>query len=76
MTNVEPVAQAVALSKREIECLTLLASGFRPDRIAHMLGLARGTVEFHIRNARMKLRARTREQAVALALALHLISVE
>lgn len=66
----------IRLSVREVECLTLLANGLRSDRIAYTLGLARGTVAFHIRNARMKLRARTREQAVALALVWRLISIE
>lgn len=56
------------LTLREIEVLSLLANGMRTDQIAHRIGLARGTVEFHIRNARVKLQAHTREQAIARAI--------
>lgn len=58
---------ASRLSRREVAVLTALANGMRNDRVAHCLGITRSTVEFHLRNARHKLRANTREQAVALA---------
>jgi DNA-binding CsgD family transcriptional regulator len=56
------------LSVRERDCLTYLAEGLRQDAIAHRLGLARGTVELHLRNARAKMRADSMAQAVARAL--------
>lgn len=56
------------LTERENQCLRQLAVGERPQRIAASLGIAPITVEFHIRNARRKLRAKTREHAIAIAI--------
>jgi len=56
------------LSQREKDCLQYLADGRRQDSIAEHLGLARVTVEMHLRKARHKLRARTLNEAVAKAL--------
>jgi DNA-binding CsgD family transcriptional regulator len=56
------------LSAREAECLSLIAAGYRVDRIADRLVLASQTVELHLRNARAKLKSRTTPQAVARAL--------
>lgn len=61
------------LSRREHECLQLLAQGERVDRIAERLGLAVGTVEMHLANARRHLGARTSAQAVARAVGRHWI---
>jgi len=54
-----------ALSGRERDCLQHLAAGQRHDAIAHKLGLARVTVESHLRRARQKLGARTLGEAIA-----------
>ena len=56
------------LSPRERECLQFVASGQRMAEIAHRLGLATGTVELHLANARKRLGARTTGEAVARAL--------
>lgn len=56
------------LSARERDCLQYLADGKRHDAIAHALGLARVTVEVHLRAARLKLNARTQGEAIAKAL--------
>lgn len=56
------------LSARERDCLQYLADGKRHDAIAHALGLARVTVEVHLRAARVKLNARTPGEAIAKAL--------
>ena len=56
------------LSQREKDCLQYLADGRRQDSIAEHLGLARVTIEMHLRNARDKLGARTLNEAVAKAL--------
>ncbi len=55
------------LSQREIDCLRFLATGHRIDKIATHTGLARVTVELHLRNARLKLAAATLHEAVAKA---------
>lgn len=67
MINEEQSQQSV-LSKREQECLSWLAKGFRNDKIAEKLNLSPATVEFHFKNARQKLRSKTRAQALAVAL--------
>lgn len=67
---------AVSLTPREIEVLTLLSNGLRTGQIAFQLRLARSTVEFHIRNARLKMKARTREQAVARAVRRGFVSID
>lgn len=61
-------AGTTPLTSRERECLSFLAAGLRPDRIADRLGLARVTVDLHLANARRRLKARTLPEAVAKAL--------
>ena len=56
------------LTPRERDCLALVAEGSRVTELAYRLGVSEATVEFHLVNARRKLRARTRDHAVALAL--------
>lgn len=55
------------LTARERDCLRWLATGLRNEQIANRLGIKVVTVEFHIQNARRKLKAKTREQALVLA---------
>lgn len=64
----------IELSPREMECLLWVAQGLRSKQIAGKLGLKPVTVELHLKNARIKLRASTREQAIAIALLNGLIS--
>ena len=61
------------LTRREIECLRLLADGEQPKRIAHLLGLTPKTVEHYVGDARRKLGARTTTQAVVIAVAQQLL---
>ncbi|EEW25684.1 helix-turn-helix transcriptional regulator [Rhodobacter ferrooxidans] len=63
----------IGLTPREVDCLSWLAAGLRPDQIAETLGIGYRTVDKYIVSARGKLRARTRDQAVAKALTLRLI---
>lgn len=56
------------LSVRERDCLQFVADGKRHDAIAHNLGIARVTVDVHLRSARKKLGAQTLSQAVARGL--------
>ncbi|MBW7849771.1 MAG: autoinducer binding domain-containing protein [Rhodospirillales bacterium] len=69
-----PIAQQLfqlpALSPRERDSLSYIARGLRIDQIADKLGIARVTVEMHLRNARKRLQARTLPQAVATAMRL------
>jgi DNA-binding CsgD family transcriptional regulator len=55
---------AVALTKREVECLRWAAAGKTNDEIAVILGLKRTTIRFHIRTASEKLDAVNRDQAL------------
>lgn len=56
-----------SLSRRERECLTLLAQGLRTQRIAERIAISPATIEFHFKSARKKLGALTREQALAIS---------
>jgi len=58
------------LSLRERDCLRYLADGKRQDAIADAMGLARVTVELHLRSARKKLHSATLHEAIAKALVL------
>jgi DNA-binding NarL/FixJ family response regulator len=66
-------SQLVRLKDREIEILTLVARGKTSAEIAVKLGLSKRTVDFHIDNARMRLRTSTRTEAVSKAVASGLI---
>jgi DNA-binding CsgD family transcriptional regulator len=56
------------LSSRERDALQFVASGLRAEAIAHRMGIARVTVELHLRSARRKLKAATLPHAVARAI--------
>lgn len=51
------------LSPREREILELLARGFRNKRIGEYLGMADGTVRWHLRHVYHKLHVRSRTEA-------------
>lgn len=62
-----------SLSERELEVLTLLASGKSNREIAKDLFVATGTVKTHTNNIYRKLGAKNRAEALAKARALQLI---
>ncbi|HZT93087.1 MAG TPA: LuxR C-terminal-related transcriptional regulator [Gaiellaceae bacterium] len=64
------------LSLREQEVLELVAGGLTSGQIAERLGLARSTVETHVRGAMAKLGARTRLQAARASAATAQPSIE
>jgi DNA-binding response OmpR family regulator len=66
-------AKLADLNDREREALTWAARGKTSVEIAHILGLTKRTVDFHIDNARIKLGAATRVQAAIKAATGHLI---
>jgi len=57
------------LTPRESEVLELVANGLSAKEVAHEIGIAPRTVERHIENVRMKMRARNRAHMVAQAVA-------
>jgi DNA-binding NarL/FixJ family response regulator len=59
--------QIVKLNERELEILTLVSRGKTSAEIGRKLRLAKRTVDFHIDNARVKLRAATRTEAAIKA---------
>ena len=59
------------VTTREREILVLVGQGLASGAIAHRLGLARSTVDSHVRSAMAKLGARTRLHAAALLAAAH-----
>lgn len=63
------------LSRREQECLSLLARGLRYQQIAFQLGTSVRTVEKQISSARIKLKATTIPQAIAIAVKNSLVSI-
>jgi len=57
-----------ALTPREVEVLTLVATGLANKEIAAKLGTADGTVKIHVQNILGKLNASDRTHAVTIAL--------
>lgn len=64
----------VVLTQRELEILQLVAGGYSAKEIARRVAIAPRTVERHIENARLKMRARNRAHMVTCAMALGLIN--
>jgi len=62
------MVEVAKLSKREQECLNLLATGLRYQQIAFELGTSVRTVEKQISSARIKLNAHTIPHAIAIAI--------
>lgn len=63
----------MALTTREIECVSLAARGKRSKEIAWALSLGEKTVNFHLSRARLKLRASNTTEAVMRAAELGLL---
>ncbi len=57
-----------ALTRRELQCLELLAQGESGKRIAHRLGISEKTAETYVANARRKLGGRNAVHVVAIAI--------
>lgn len=72
-TRTRLLKKSIRLKDREIEILTWVARGKTSAEIARKLHLSKRTVDFHIDNARIKLRTATRTEAVSKALASGLI---
>jgi DNA-binding CsgD family transcriptional regulator len=59
---------AQRLTVRERQVLTMVALGESGPTVACVLGISRATVETHVRNSLVKLRAKNRAHAIALGL--------
>lgn len=61
------------LSKREAQCLELLAQGMLPKQITSRLGISESAVRLYLSSSRRKLHVGTTNQAIAKAISLELI---
>lgn len=75
ITTGSHLASEMNLTPREKECLRWVAVGLESKEIAHRLGISTRTVDHHIGNAIVKMRAHSRTHAVARALVLHVIEL-
>ncbi len=50
------------LTKRQIEACAYYAQGLRADEIAKRMGIGKGTVNSHVEDARLRMKARTAKQ--------------
>lgn len=64
----------VCLTVREREVLRLVADGFSAKEVALRIAIAPRTVERHIDNARLKMRARNRAHLITCAIVSGLLS--
>ena len=64
-----------ALTRREVQVLTLLARGTAYRAIGHCLSIAEDTAKTHVQNARRKLNARNGTHAVVMAITNRLIKL-
>lgn len=66
----------VHLTRREYEILRLAALGMTSKEIAIRAGIAPRTVERHIENSRLKMRARNRVHLISKAVATGILTLE
>jgi len=64
------------LTKRELECLHLVAVGETDTRISALMGIGRWTVNSHVKSSKFKLGVTNRSAAVAKALTLGLLNLK
>ena len=69
MSSFSDQALGVCLTARELEVLELVAGGLSAKEIALRIAIGPRTVERHIDNARLKMRARNRTHLVTCAIA-------
>ena len=73
MHDARPEEDAIKLTKREIEVLTLVIEGRSSKEVADMLYVSKRTVDFHLANIYDKLQVSNRVQAYRRAARLGLI---
>lgn len=67
LAEAAPVRPGVDLTRRQIQCVVLLANGATDEEIASELAISHATVRFHLDSARRKFQARSRAHLAALA---------
>jgi ATP/maltotriose-dependent transcriptional regulator MalT len=67
-------AEAVRLTKRELEILALITEGHPSKKVAEILFVSKRTVDFHLDNVYEKLQVSNRMQAIKRATQLGLLS--
>jgi LuxR family transcriptional regulator, transcriptional regulator of spore coat protein len=65
--QINPANGVPLLTARERQVLSLVSNGFSAKEVAQRIEIAPRTVERHIENVRLKLRARNRTHMVTLA---------
>ena len=77
MTSSNPShsSEAVQLTKREVEILSLIIEGYSSKKVAEMLFISKRTVDFHLDNIYQKLSVTNRMQAINQARRLGLLPV-
>lgn len=76
MLQIDPLSGVPALTAREQQVLELIAQGLSAKEAAQAIEIAPRTVERHIENVRLKIRARNRTHMVTLALELGLLHID
>ena len=62
------------LTKREIDCLRLIARGITDREVGKKLGISTSTAHEHFETAKKKLKASTRAEATAIAVSLAIVA--
>lgn len=65
-----------SLTSRETEILELMARGMTSKEIAQQASITPRTVERHIENSRLKIRARNRVHLISKAVAIGILTIE
>jgi LuxR family transcriptional regulator of spore coat protein len=73
--QLDPASGVPLLTARENQVLELVAQGLSAKQVAQEIDIAPRTVERHIENVRLKIRARNRTHMVTLAMELGLLHV-
>ena len=64
----------VGLTKREIDCLRLIARGATDREVGRKLGISQSTAHEHFETAKKKLKVSTRAEAIAIAVSLAIVA--
>jgi DNA-binding CsgD family transcriptional regulator len=76
LLQLDPKSGVPLLTSREHQVLALVAQGLSAKEVAQEIEIAPRTVERHIENARLKIRARNRTHMVTLAVELGLLHLD
>lgn len=76
MSKIDEITGIPELTERETEILEFVARGYSAKEVAQFVHIAPRTVERHIENVRLKIRARNRTHMVTEAIQLGLLKLE